>query len=170
LKTSIQTTYWKDSLTLFRHTLSVTQQNPLIELLYGSELEKAKEYDEARQCYLRVHQQIPDQAVPLVHLSRVCMKQKKTSEAIQYARLACKTSNDQDPAVLENLARVLYDAGKRNEALDVLRQALELAKQQQQTDLFSELQTRYNKILSESDSPEDAAPNASNKNEDMSGQ
>lgn len=166
LYTSIQTTYWKDGMTLFRHTLEVTKQNPLIRLLYGEELEKAGEYEEAFEQYLLVHKQAPDQVIPLVDLSRVCLKQKKIPDAVQYARQACEVSNDRDPAVLKNLGFVLHKAGRSEESLDRLRQALRITNRHTQASLYLELEALYNQLLNEISVPENNTIKSPDETED----
>lgn len=149
VKTFVQTTYWKNSLTLFAHTLRVTGPNPVIGLLYGEQLEKAKEYEEAFRQYLEVHRQVPAEAAPLVHLSRLSLLQKKVPQAVEFARQACDVSAYKDPAVLKSMAHALYESGKKEESLDYLRRALQLTDRNTQPALYRDLETLQSQLLSE---------------------
>ena len=57
--TQIQCSYWKDSFTLYRHTLEVTKNNYTMLMNYGYVLANAKEFDAAKIQFQQAHQLVP---------------------------------------------------------------------------------------------------------------
>ncbi len=91
-----QVNYWQDSVTLFRHTLSVTKDNYLAQNGLAAGYEKQGR-----------------------------LELGKIDEAIEQYRLALK-SDPEAPHVLNNLGKALVEAGRIPEALQQFRRALKL--------------------------------------------
>ncbi len=80
--TRVQVRYWQDSLTLFRHTLAVTENNFIMHNKYGTELLKKDQLDEAGRHFneaLRINPLYPEAHK---NKGRVLLEQGKYNEAI----------------------------------------------------------------------------------------
>lgn len=86
--TWIQTYYWKNTLTLFQHTLRVTADNHPVKLYYARALSKAGEVDEAIELTLQVHQAFPNLAEAAAQLGSLYLQTNNTPAAIEYLQTA----------------------------------------------------------------------------------
>lgn len=80
--TRIQVRYWQNSVTLFRHTLAVTENNFIMHTKYGTELFKKAQLDEAVRHFneaLRINPLYPE---AYKNKGRVLLEQGKYDEAI----------------------------------------------------------------------------------------
>jgi tetratricopeptide (TPR) repeat protein len=85
---------WKDSLTLWEHTLAVTKDNPLARTLYGAALlERGRDLDGERELQeaLRIR---PDMDPALDQLGALREKQGRRQEALGYYQRAAAIRPD----------------------------------------------------------------------------
>jgi tetratricopeptide (TPR) repeat protein len=77
-----QVRYWKNSLTLYEHTLAVTQNNYMVHNNYATALSQAGRYDEAITHFAKSLSINPTYTRPLEGMGRAFMKQAKYDDAI----------------------------------------------------------------------------------------
>jgi cytochrome c-type biogenesis protein CcmH/NrfG len=151
--TILQIRHWRDSTTLFEHTLSVTENNPLIEIslgrwndaighleetlrlqpdspemLYslGAALETTGRVREAADRYREALRLNPDYAEAHSNLGLLLLRQDKAAEALPHIRETARL----DPASVQaraDLATVLATLARHEEAARELREALRLS-------------------------------------------
>jgi Flp pilus assembly protein TadD len=110
-RTRVQLQFWKDSGTLFRHTLAVTKNNYTAENDLGTWLAANGQTDEAMACFRRVLGLRPDNVTALYNLGNALARQKRWDEAVENYRHALKI----DPSradVLVNLGVTLTAKNK----------------------------------------------------------
>ena len=120
-----QLNYWKNSLTLFRHTLDVTPDNPLILESYANYLFEIGRLSESIEQFDKLMKIKPDSAESHCNFGCALMWTGKPGPAIEQFRLAVKYKPDFVLAY-NNLAAALYEQGKRNEAVECFNQVLKL--------------------------------------------
>jgi tetratricopeptide (TPR) repeat protein len=123
--TRTQVRYWQNSISLFAHTLKVTENNPLAENNYGSALYEAGRLDEAVTYLSSALRRVPMLAEARINLGLVFLKQGKLDEAIscfneviQHGQASAK--------VYYNLAIALSGQHKYEDAIKNLAKVLEL--------------------------------------------
>jgi tetratricopeptide (TPR) repeat protein len=96
--TSNQLKYWKDSLSLFEHTLNVIKSSPIMENNYANILIDKGRYDEAIVYLSRALELHPDS--PEIHnnYGNALRKTGKLDEAIEQFKIAVKLDPDFKPA------------------------------------------------------------------------
>jgi hypothetical protein len=120
-----QLRYWKNSQTLFEHTLAVTKNNYIIHTNYIVYLNEAGRVDDViKQCYelLKIR---PYSAETHNNLGIALAGTGKTQEAMEHFRLAI----EYEPNYLLsyfNLALALQDQGKLEEAVFYYKQAIKI--------------------------------------------
>jgi tetratricopeptide (TPR) repeat protein len=77
-----QTSYWSDSLTLFRHTLDVTGENPVANLQVAEALRVARRPREAVPYIEKALQQNPENSLALLADARLKAQLKQPEEAL----------------------------------------------------------------------------------------
>ncbi len=123
--TRFQVGYWKSTLTLFEHTLAVTEDNPAAEENYGFVLSEAGRLDEAAAHIKKAIQLVPDYVEARHNLGRIYMKQGKINEAVEcFSELA--KHKDVPADVHYDLASALVLQKKYDEAIKELARTLEL--------------------------------------------
>ena len=113
--TGIQLHYWRNSLTLFEHSLAVTENNYIMHRILGRSLQSQNRSDEAIAQYLQAIQICPNDAEAYKDLGYTLCKQGKWDEAIAPLRKAVQV----DPKLAEaqhSLGYALYSLGKLDEA------------------------------------------------------
>lgn len=126
LLTHRQVGYWRDTETLFRHTLSVTERNPVAHGILGTALSARGEVDEAIQHLRRAVELRPDLARAHNNLGNALFRSGRVEEAIPHYEEAIRLSPGR-PSTYNNLGSALLRAGRPSEAIERLREALELA-------------------------------------------
>ena len=121
-----QTSLWRDSETLFNHTLSITGDNYVIQSNLGGVLTREDRLDEAMKHLEEARRIRPDHAPTLSNLGVVLQGKGRIGEAIALYREALKVKPDHVEAWL-NLANALNMTGDRDGALAALREAQRLA-------------------------------------------
>jgi tetratricopeptide (TPR) repeat protein len=118
-----QTEYWKDSVTLFRHTLAVTHGNYVIHNNLGIELQSAGRLDEAAAQFRQAVDAAPDYKEALNNLGAILDYRGNKTEAIALHRRAVAIDPNFVNARL-NLGHELAQSGENQEAFKQLTEAL----------------------------------------------
>jgi tetratricopeptide (TPR) repeat protein len=123
--TPIQVRYWKDSETLFRHTLAVTQNNSVFESNLGKFLIEKGRMDEALPHLLRAVALSPSFATAHYNLGSVYLAKGRVAEAL--GQFEIQVSLDpRDPIAQYNFGRVLLDQGLAEDAIPHLEKAVQI--------------------------------------------
>ena len=120
-----QLNYWRDSLSLFRRAIQVTENNYFMHNNLGAELVKAGRLDEAIGHYRRVLQINPNFAEAHNNLGLALAEKGQLDEAIGYYRRALQT-DPKNAEVHDNLGVALAERGEMDEAIDHYQRALQI--------------------------------------------
>jgi tetratricopeptide (TPR) repeat protein len=123
--TNAQIQRWRDSFTLFEHTLAVTPPNFHIEYNLGMALGASGRYDDAAAHFekaLRIDSNFYD---GLVAMGVTCAVQGRLPEAIHYFQTAIRSQPDA-PKAHAQLAQALWKQNRDEAALEEMRRALQL--------------------------------------------
>ncbi len=121
--TSLQTSYWKDELTLFRHALQVTEDNALAQFNVGVELLDRGDRDGARRHFAEAVRIRPDYAEARGNLGNALVGDGEVEAGISQFREALRLK----PGLAEvrvNLGAALVRLGRRAQAETEYREAL----------------------------------------------
>lgn len=140
-----QVAHWRNAVSLFQHTLSVTRNNLLIQGALGEALYFRGEVDQAL-----VHFQEAIRLNPPLGLAGVAWVMATTSnpkflngpKAVELARLASRKTSYRQPEPLDALAAAYAEAGNFPEAVSTAERAIELARAGGRPDLAREIQQR----------------------------
>ena len=124
--TNAQIQRWRDSFTLFEHTLAVTPPNPHIEYNLALALGGSGRYDEAATHFEKALQIDPHFYDGLVGMGVTREFQGRLPEAIDYFQAAIRSQPDTPTAHLQ-LGRVLWKQNSDEAALEEIGRALQLA-------------------------------------------
>jgi len=124
--TNAQIQHWRDSFTLFEHTLAVTPPNLHIEHNLGLALGGIGRYDEAAAHFEKALQIDPNFYDSLVGTGVTRSFQGRFPEATDYFQTAIRSQPDRITAHIE-LVHVLWKQNRDQEALEELQRALPLA-------------------------------------------
>ncbi|HLZ54371.1 MAG TPA: tetratricopeptide repeat protein [Verrucomicrobiae bacterium] len=124
--TGRQIAWWRDSETLFRHTLAVTNKNILAHIDLGMALCDAGRTDEAIEQYHAALRINPDDSLAHNDLGVALSRQGRLAESISEYRQALQIQPGNADAH-RNLGDALSKTGHNAEALTQLQQALALA-------------------------------------------
>jgi len=124
--TNAQIQRWRDSFTLFEHTLAVTPPNLRIEHNLGVALAVSDRYDEAAAHFEKALQINPNFYDGLVVMGVTRAHQGRLPEAIEYFRAAIHSQPDVPKARVQ-LAHALWNENRDEAALEEMRRASQLA-------------------------------------------
>ena len=128
-----QTTYWKDSFSLFGHALQVIPNNYMAENNLGSAYVDVGNVDEAYQHFLRATQERPRYGLAHYNLGNMLRRQNRSAEAAVEFQLAVQYA--QDPQQLansyHNLGVMLIEDNQLNEARAAFTEALQAQPQKE---------------------------------------
>jgi tetratricopeptide (TPR) repeat protein len=124
--TNAQIHYWRDSFTLFEHTLAVTPPNLRIEHNLGVALGASDRYDEAAAHFEKALQIDPNFYDGLVAMGVTRAYQGQLPEAIDYFQAAIRSQPDAPKARVQ-LAHALWNEKRDEAALEEMRRASQLA-------------------------------------------
>jgi tetratricopeptide (TPR) repeat protein len=124
--TNAQIHRWRDSFTLFEHTLAVTPPNPLIEYDLGVAFAESDRYDEAAPHFEKALQIRPNDYMSLLYMGITRFYQGRVPEAIEYAQAAIRSQADSARAH-DLLGMALAKQNRNDDALDEMRRAVKLA-------------------------------------------
>jgi len=120
-----QAGYWKDSETLFRQALAVTNDNWIIEKNLGVVLQREGRRDEAEALYRQALAIVPDDAGAQTNLGVALAQEGKHDEAVKLYRQAL-ASDPNYPDAHANLGHEFLLAGNLLDATTQLSEALRL--------------------------------------------
>src|SRR5438309_2128472 len=124
--TNAQIQRWRDSFTLFEHTLAVTPPNLLIEHNLGLAMGDSGRYDEAAVHFEKALQMDPNFYDGLVGMGVTREFQGRLPEAIDYFQAAIRSHPDAPTAHVQ-LGRALWKQNRDQAALEEIRRASQLA-------------------------------------------
>jgi tetratricopeptide (TPR) repeat protein len=124
--TNAQIQRWRDSFTLFEHTLAVTPPNLRIEHNLGVALGVIDRYDEAAAHFEKALQIDPNFYDGLVVMGVTRAHQGRLPEAMEYFQSAIRSQPDVPKARVQ-LAHVLWQEKRDEAALEEMRRASQLA-------------------------------------------
>ena len=120
-----QVAYWRDTFTLFTHTLNVTENNFVAHYMLAGELLEQGKIDEAIRHYQSSLLLSNQKYIPLFGLGRALSMQGKYDEAIAAFRQAIKI-NPKSAESYDHLCKALEKMGRRDEAIEEYRKLLKL--------------------------------------------
>ena len=123
--TWMQVSYWRDSITLYEHSLEVTRRNPLILKNLGAALAKQGKMDQAEAHYAEALYLNPDYAEAHNDLGAALAKQGKMDQAEVHFAEALRLNPDYAEAH-NNLGAALAKQGKMDQAEAHYAEALRL--------------------------------------------
>ena len=121
----VQTGYWKDSVSLWTHTLACTSENSLAHNHLGLVLAAQGKLEEAIEHYEQALQIKPNYAYAHNNLGNALARQGKLTEAIQHYERALQIKPDYAKAY-NNLGNALARQGKLTEAIQHYERALQI--------------------------------------------
>ncbi len=121
----LQTSYWRNGMTLWTHTLACTSGNWLAHKNLGSELEKQRDFDGAIAQYQQTLQINPKDAQAWYDWGIALAAQRKWAEAIEQYERALQIEPDYVEAHV-NLGSVLAQQGRLAEAGEHFQRALQI--------------------------------------------
>ncbi len=124
----IQVGYWRDSYSLFAHSIQVTDANPIAEGNLGSALMEMGHPDLAMPHLQRAIQLMPTLATAHYNLGTLLQRQNELDRAQSEYHLALKyASDDREAAQTHNNLGVLFNQlGRRDEAVAEFTEAIAL--------------------------------------------
>ncbi len=125
--TNRQVRFWRDSETLFRHTLQAAGDSPLVLNNLGVLLKSQRRYSEATEVFRRAMESNPADAYPVQNLASCLIETGRPADALPYLRLARSLSSTA-VAVPYNLAlahRLLGDTVAARLYLDTVLTLME---------------------------------------------
>ena len=117
--------YWRDSETLFRHAIAVTENNYIALANLGIALDEKGQTDEAIRQYQEVLRLKPDDADTHNNLGTDLDMKSQTDEAIRQYREALRLNPEQADAHF-NLGNALYKQGQFDEATRQFQEVIRL--------------------------------------------
>lgn len=122
----LQASRWRDSKTLFEHTLATTTNNLVVQYNLGHVLGQEKKYDEAVLHFEEALRIKPDFFDALVNMGVTRFEQGRPEEAVSYYQRALDVEPRSGKAHMQ-LGLALIQLKKDEDALQHFRTALELA-------------------------------------------
>ncbi len=121
--TWLQAARWRDTVTLFEHTLKVTERNPMAHGILGTALGHMGEVDQSIVHYLEALRLRPGLAEAHNNLGIALFRKGDLDEAIGHYREALRIKPE-GPTAHTNLGAALYTQGRLEEAVAHYREAL----------------------------------------------
>jgi tetratricopeptide (TPR) repeat protein len=157
-----QTTYWRDTETLFTHALHCTTRNGIAHYRLGLAAEEKHQFDEAARQYQLAIEAAPTRADAYNQLANILLYRGDTNSALEHYRIAIRLCPSSRVAYL-NCATVLDKQAKYEEAAMLYQKALDF----DPGDLSTrnnlartlELQGRYDKAVAQYQQSLKLAPN-----------
>jgi Flp pilus assembly protein TadD len=124
--TDAQIHRWNDSITLFKHALTVAPTNVIAEDNLGLAMHKSGQLDEAAAHFEKALQIQPNDYTALLTMGVIRFYQGRVPEAIEYAQATIRSEPDASKAH-DLLGMALAKQNRNDAALDEMRRAVELA-------------------------------------------
>jgi len=147
--TALQVSRWRDSVTLFEHTLSVTSDNLVIHYHFGHFLGQQGKYDEAIPHFVEALRIKPNYFEVLIDMGISLFNQRKPDEAISHFQRALAVKPDNAKAHMQ-LAMALIEQDKGEDALLQAYKAADLAPQD------ADIRTNLGVVLARRNNPSEA--------------
>jgi len=123
--TWLQTSYWKDSVTLFKHTVEVTQDNYVAYNDLGIALVREGRPDEAFPLFLKSLEINPGYDKSHLNVGAHFLLKGNTDKAIGHFKKAIKI-NPKSERSYNNLGRAMVKQGKKEDAIIYFERALKI--------------------------------------------
>jgi protein O-mannosyl-transferase len=120
---SVQLEYWKDSVTLWKHTAAVTPVNYKLEVNYGAALAAEKDWYQAQKHLRRAIDLDPAPADAYFNLAQTIGRQGRAAEAVPNFQKALEL-RPRFPKANNGLGMTLLGLGNLNQAIEQLRIAV----------------------------------------------
>lgn len=117
--------HWKDSISLFRHALNVTEDNFVAHINYGAALAASRKHDDAIHHFRKAINIVPDNHVAHLGLVNSLFIKKEYAEAVKHAEGLIKlypTLGDAHKLLISSLV----EQGKTDEAIKHCRETIKL--------------------------------------------
>ena len=121
--TSVQLTYWRNSLALFSHTIKVTTGNYAAQNCLGTTLEHLGQNDKAEECYAESVRIEPDFPLGQFNLGMILLEQGRAGEASNHLAIAAQLA-PQNPVMQFDYGVYLSQHGNPADAAKYFRAAL----------------------------------------------
>lgn len=121
--TSVQLTYWRNSLTLFLHTVEVTTDNYAAEDCLGNVLEMIGKKDTAEKLFVESVRVEPDYPMGQYHLGMILLEQGRVDEASNHLAAAARLA-PQNAVMQFDFGLYLSQHGNSAEAAKYFKAAL----------------------------------------------
>jgi tetratricopeptide (TPR) repeat protein len=122
----VQASYWRNSESLWTHTLACTSDNAIAHNNLGDALLKKGSVDEAITHYQKALQIKPDYAAAHINLGNTLLQKGNVDEAITHYQKALQISPD-DAAAHYNLGNALLQKRNVDEAITHYQKALQIS-------------------------------------------
>jgi tetratricopeptide (TPR) repeat protein len=144
---SVQLRHWRDSATLFRHTLEVTRNNHVAHAYLGTALLERGQTGDAIFHYEEALRLRPDFLTVANNLAWLLAtghdaNHRDPDAAIEIAERAVRLTERRDPSVLDTLAAACASSRRFGDAIRTLRRAIEVAGSSGDAELVAELERR----------------------------
>jgi protein O-mannosyl-transferase len=136
-----QTTYWRDSGSLWKHTLECTSENKIAHYNYGGFLAEQGRLDDAVEQYREAVRIMPTYALAQFSLGMALGRLGRCTEAIGPFRAVLKLAPDSAEAH-SGLGLALADEGHFDEAMVEFEKAIALAEEQGKQPLLESVKAR----------------------------
>jgi hypothetical protein len=120
-----QTRHWRDSVSLYEHSLSVIERDPLLHYNLANELREQGRLDDAVRHYEEALRFDPNYVAAHTNLGPILAQQGRTDEAIAHYAAALRLKPDVAEAH-NNLGMLLGEQGKIEEAIPHFEEAVRL--------------------------------------------
>ncbi len=120
-----QASVWRNSITLFEHSLAVTEKNEQIHTNLGAVWQEKKNFDKAIYYYRKAIEIEPQHAMAHVNLGKVLSILGRFNEAIEHYQAALEVDPEHLSAC-NNLGNLLCEQGQYDEAVRSLREAIRI--------------------------------------------
>jgi hypothetical protein len=141
----LQVRYWRDAVSLFEHTLSVTRNNAMAQGNLGEAFYFRGEVNRALEHFREAIRLDPPNGLnglAWVMATTSNPKFRNGAKAVQLARQANQLTQYKHPDFLDTLAAAYAAEGNFPEAINIARQALKLARQDGRTELARNIDKR----------------------------
>jgi tetratricopeptide (TPR) repeat protein len=144
---SVQVRHWRDSASLFRHSLEVTQNNHVAHAYLGTALLERGQTGDAILHYEEALRLRPDFLTVANNLAWLLAtgpdpNHRDPRAAVELAEGAAKTTDHGEPAVLDTLAAAYASAGRFGAATRTVQRAIEIARSSGDEELVAEFEQR----------------------------
>jgi tetratricopeptide (TPR) repeat protein len=126
IATRLQLSYWQNSVILYEHTLSITQNNYIIHTNLGWSLIQQNEIDKATHHIQKALQICPDFPPANDNLAIICMLHQRNDEAISYLHKALNADPD-DIAANRMMGLTLLEEQRFDEAMEHFYKVLKVS-------------------------------------------